>query len=389
MAFFRNRAVNLLNLHFALHAMAVAGGGAFLLVYLVKADVPPHAALLSIALVLLGRFLVRPFLVGFAIRFGMRPLLIFGTVLTALQYPLLAEVEGIGTVLVLLVALSAIGDTIYWTCYHAYYASIGDDAHRGHQLGAREAFAALISVASPLVTGWLLAGAGPRMAFGVNGVVALLAAAPLFFAPDVTVQRTAPSPLKAARRSMVLFAADGWMAAGYLMVWQLALFKALGESFIAFGGALAVAALSAAIVGPLLGRWIDGGQGQRAVIYTAAVFATVIFARAIATNNAALAVAANAAGALVGALYMPTLMTAVYTDAKNSSCPFRFHVATEGAWDLGGALGLLVAAGFAYAGLPYWLSISLALAGISLNVAALRGYYGPRPTETASVAESG
>jgi MFS transporter, DHA1 family, inner membrane transport protein len=375
MAFFRNRAVNLLNLHYALHTMALAGGGAFFLVYLVKAGVSPAGALVSVALVLVGRFLVRPFLVALAVRFGLRALLVFGTALTALQYPLLAEVDGIGIMLVLLVAVSAISDTIYWTCYHAYFAAIGDDEHRGQQLGAREAIAALISVASPFVTGWLLAGVGPRMAFGVSGVVAVLAALPLYYAPDVPVKPTVPSVVRGARRSMVMFAADGWMTAVYVMVWQLALFKSLDESFLAYGGALAVAAMAAAFAGPLLGRLIDDGQGRKAVTYMGAVFVSVILARALATDNAALAVAANAAGAVVAALYLPTLMTAVYTDAKGSACPLRFHVATEGAWDVGGALGLIVSASLVHFGVPFWACVLLALAGIGLNVATLRGYY--------------
>jgi MFS transporter, DHA1 family, inner membrane transport protein len=366
MAFFRNRAVNLLNLHYALHTMAIAGGGAFFLVSLVKAGVSPALALLSIAAVLLGRFLVRPFLVGLAIRFGLKTLLMVGTALTALQYPLLAEVDGVGRILVALIALSAISDTIYWTCYHAYFASVGDDEHRGQQLGAREAIAALISIASPLVTGWLLAGVGPRTAFAVSGVIAMLAAVPLYFAPEVPVLKTASSPMRAARRGMVLFVADGWMAASYMMVWQIALFTALAENFVAYGGALAIAALLAAIVGPVLGRLIDGGHGRRAVVYTTTAFATVIMARAVV---------ANAAGAVVGALYMPTVMTAVYNDAKQSSCVLRFHVATEGAWDIGGALGLAVSAGLIHAGAPYWLCLSLALGGLAVTGAGLRGYY--------------
>ncbi len=379
MAFFRNRDVNLLNLHYALHTMAIAGGGAFFVVYLVKAGVSPPAALASMALVLIGRFLVRPFLVGLAVRFGLRTLVAAGTVLTALQYPLVAEVNGIGVTLAVLVALTAIGDTVYWTSYHAYFASLGDNEHRGHQVGARESIAALISVVSPIVTGWLLADVGPRAAFGVSGVVALASAVPLFFAPVVTVQRAAVSPWRAARRGILLFAADGWMAASYLFVWQIALFKSLDESFMAYGGALAVAAVVAAIAGPLLGRLIDGGQGRHAVLLAASVFASVIMARAYASGNSALAIAANAAGALVMALYVPTLMTAVYTEAKNSSCVLRYHVAVEGGWDIGGALGLLTAALMLHLGAPYWACIALALAGIVLNVVALRGYYAAVP----------
>lgn len=379
MAFFRNNAINLLNAHYALHMVALSGGGAFFLVYLVQAGVPVPAALVAMALVLVGRFLVRPFLVRLAIRFGLRRLLAAGTMLTAAQYPLLAEVNGLGVVLGLLVVLTAISDTIYWTCYHAYFAALGDDEHRGHQLGAREGIAALISVASPLVTGWLLAGSGPRLAFGLNAAVSLASAIPLLLAPDVAVARQAESVWPRARRSFLLFAADGWMAAGFVLVWQIALFTSLGSSFVAYGGAMAVAALVAALLGPLLGRVIDGGGGRRAVLLAAGVYGTVIIVRALAHGDAGVAVAANAAGAVVAALYAPTLMTAVYTEAKASPCPLRFHVATEGAWDIGGAAGLLTAALLLSLGLPIELCIVLALAGIVLNVLVLADYYAPRP----------
>jgi hypothetical protein len=35
---------------------------------------------------------------------------------------------------------------------------------------------------------------------------------------------------------MLLFVADGWIAAGFLFVWQIALFVSLGESVLAYGG---------------------------------------------------------------------------------------------------------------------------------------------------------
>jgi hypothetical protein len=43
--------------------------------------------------------------------------------------------------------------------------------------------------------------------------------------------------------------ADGWIAAGFFFVWQMALFLALGESFTAYGGAMALAALVGAVSG--------------------------------------------------------------------------------------------------------------------------------------------
>src|SRR6516165_5391271 len=92
MAFFRNDTVNLLNLHYGIHALALAGGGAFYFAFMLEAGVPAPVVLAALALILAGRFAIRPLLLVPARRFGLKPLVIAGTVLSSLQYPLLAEV---------------------------------------------------------------------------------------------------------------------------------------------------------------------------------------------------------------------------------------------------------------------------------------------------------
>ena len=95
MAFFRNDTVNLLNLHYGIHSLALSGGGAFFAAFLLYADVPAPAVLASLAAILAGRFVIRPFVLVPARRWGLKPLVIAGTVMTGLQYPLLAEVHGV------------------------------------------------------------------------------------------------------------------------------------------------------------------------------------------------------------------------------------------------------------------------------------------------------
>lgn len=265
MAFFRNRTVNLLNLHYGIHTIALSGGGAFFAPYLLKSGVPITGVFLSLALILLGRFIIRPIVIGLAVRWGLRSMVVAGTVLSALQYPFLAEVHGVGIVLAELVAVSAVADTIYWTTYHAYFAALGDNEFRGHQIGAREAIAAVVGIASPLLTGWMLVTFGPRVAFCTTSIVVALAALPILWAPEVVVPSRAPGAFKASLRGTLLFIADGWIAAGYWLVWQIALFVSLGENFVAYGGALAFAALVGAVGGLTLGRRIDAGYGRQAV----------------------------------------------------------------------------------------------------------------------------
>lgn len=375
MAYFANRAVNLLNLHYAIHSVALFGSGAFFFVYLLKAGVPAPGVLAALAGILAGRFLIRPGVVPLAVRFGLRPVLIAGTLFTALQFPLLALIDGIGPALFALCAVASIGDTLYWTSYHAAFATLGDAEHRGHQISAREAVVALIGVISPLVTGWALVTFGPYAAFGATALVQVLAATPLLGLPKIAVARERPGAVKAALPGILLFIADGWIATGFIVVWQIGLFTTLGESFLAYGGALAVAAVAGAAGGLLLGRFIDRGHGLRLLWLAMLALGAAIALRAGALGNPALAVIANALGALVTCLYTPTLMTAVYNLSKRSPCPLRFHVATEGGWDAGGAAACVVTALLVSHGVPLAACVLLALLGAVAAFVLLRRYY--------------
>lgn len=379
MAFFRNSTVNLLNLHYAIHSIALTGGGALFTAYLLKAGVSVPGTFVALALILLGRLILRPAVVILAPRFGVKRLVIVGTALSALQYPFLAGVHGINASLVGLIIVGAIGDTLYWSSYHAYFAGLGDHDERGHQIGAREAISALIGIVSPLVASALLVAFGPFVAFGVTGAIVLLAALPLAWTPDVPVPVSAPGIYRQAFRGILLFMGDGIGAGGYVFAWNLALFLTLGENFLSYGGALAVAAFVGAIGSLLLGRHIDAGHGGRAVWIAFVVVAAVIVLRAFAVSHPALAVTANALGALAGCLYTPTVMTAVYNMAKGSRCVLRFHVATEAGWDIGGASALLLSALFVKLGLPLSACVLLSLIGLALNFVILRGYYASHP----------
>lgn len=376
MAFFRNTTVNLLNLHYGVHALALSGGGAFFAVFLLRAGVPAPGVLASLAGILMGRFLIRPLVLPMGRRFGLKPLVIAGTILTALQYPLLAEVDGVGWHLLALCVASSIGDTLYWTSYHAYFASLGDPEHRGHQIGAREAMVAMVGIVAPLLTGWALVTLGPRVAFGATAVVLVLSALPLLRTPNVVVLNEAPGTLRAFMPGILIMAAGGLFASGYHFVWQIALFVSLGESFTAFGGAMAIAAVAGAATGLLLGRFIDAGHGPWIVWLAAGTAALTVLARSAGYGDPALAVAANAAGALVLAIYTPIEMTAVYNQARASRCALRFHIAAEGGWDAGGASGCLLAAGALSLGASLGTAILIALLGVGAAFLLLRRYYG-------------
>lgn len=375
MAYFADRTINLINLHYAVRSIAMTGAGAFYAAYLVVAGVPVPGVFASFAAILMGRFLIRPFILGLAARHGMRRLIIWGTAVSACQYPILPFVHGPGPALYALVVLGAVADTLYWPCYHAYFASLGDDALRGRQVSAREAIAALIGVVSPLATGALLVSFGPQIAFGATAVVVAASALPLLKTPDVATARSVPGAFRASRAGVLLFVGDGFMGGIYFFVWRVALFLVLKESFMAFGGALAIAAVAGAGAGLLLGRHIDEGNGRRAANIACGVVAAIIVFRAVATVTPALAVFANAVTAIGGCLYIPTLMSVVYTLSKGAPCTLRFQVAAEAGWDVGGSASLIAAALLSWIGTPLWLVLLLGLIGIAWQFVLLRRYH--------------
>ena len=376
MAFFANGAVNRVNIHYGVQALAQAAGGLFMLVFLLRAGVSVPMAFLALAGILAGRFVLRPAILPVAKRFGLKATLITGALVLALQYPLLAEVHGVGPMLLALIVVASIGDVFYWTSFHAYFAVLGDAEHRGHQIGAREALADLVGVLGPLLGGAALTAFGPRIAFGSVAVVQALSALPLIGAPDVPVAATAPGAFRGARLGLALFATDGWLAGCFFYAWQVALFVSLGQSLSAYGGAMALAALVGAVAGMLLGRHIDAGHGRRSVLIAYGLAAAVVVLRAASIGSPWLAVAANAPGALVGALVVPALMTPVYNLAQASPCPLRFHIVSEGGWDIGCFAAALTAAACTGAGLSLAAPILAALLGALAAVLLLLRQYG-------------
>jgi hypothetical protein len=59
---------------------------------------------------------------------------------------------------------------------------------------------------------------GPRAAFGATAIVVLLAALPLLWAPDVGTPRQVAASFRSALPAALVFAADGWIGVGTVLV---------------------------------------------------------------------------------------------------------------------------------------------------------------------------
>jgi DHA1 family inner membrane transport protein len=375
MAFLRNRAVNWLNLHSGIRALAEGIGGVFVLVFLLRAGISIPASLLAMALVFAVRFAIRPAVLFAATRVGLRPLIVVGSIVNALQYLPLAEVTGVDGFLLTYCVIAAVGDTFFWTSYHGYMSLVGDDEHRGHQISAGTALAALAGIVGPLVGAFALVTFGPRAMFGAAALTQALATLPLLAMPDLQIPRAAPGSLRAASPGVGLFMSDGWFAVTFVFVWHITLYVSLAENVAAYGGAMALAALVGAVSGLSLGRHIDAGHGRRGTMIAYFAICVTLGLRMFAGSAPWIAVLGNTVGAFAACLLQPAQMVPVYILAKNSPCALRFHIASEGGWDVGCMAGCATSALFLAQGASLAAVTPLALAGVGGQLYLLRRYY--------------
>src|SRR5262249_23581386 len=199
MSFFGNDAVNRVNVHTGVRALADGSAAVFLFVFLLRAGISIPVTLLAESVILMGRFLLRPLILPLAVRFGVKPLLIVGTLLMGARYPILAQVHGVDGALATLCIVSSFANVFYYVSYNSYFAAVGDAEHRGRQVGAREALVAIANIIAPLLGAWALVTLGPDWAFAAAAFVQALSLIPLFGAPNVAIKTHAPGAFKAAR----------------------------------------------------------------------------------------------------------------------------------------------------------------------------------------------
>jgi hypothetical protein len=101
----------------------------------------------------------------------------------------------------------------------------------------------------------------------------------------------------------------------------------------------------------------------------------MIVLKAVCGEDPAAVVVTASIAAMMGALYSPSLMTAVYNDAKLSACPMRFQFAAEACWDIGSAAACLTAAAACALGISLQTVILLALPAVGFQAALLRERY--------------
>lgn len=361
--------------HSALQSIVEGAGGLFVVGFFVKQGLSYPLALASFAAILLSRFILRGAILPLALRIGLRNVLLLGIAIRVPSFVLLPWVQGLDATLIAYILLSGLGSVLYWTGYHAFMSAVGSEGALGRQVSVQQAVTAIVGIIAPAAGGILLVRAGPQAAFLAVATLQACTALPLLGAPNPPVEHEAAPDRQLLRFARRLYLAEGVQAGCAVVIWNLALFAALGEHFDSFGGALALAGIGAAAGSLLIGRLIDRGHGKHSLTLAYGLSAAAIVVKAIAYAHPWAAIVATALGALVTPMTATAMLSPLYAMAQRSNCVLRFSMATEGGWDMGCAGACLITAAMLAHGSSFRLPILLGLAGVATIATMLARWY--------------
>ena len=375
MAFFSEKSLNILNIHYCLRAMGWEMCSMFTLSYLYKQGLPLPAVFLAYAGMLAVRTLTRPLSMMLCLKKGIRFTLIAGTVAFACRYLAMIPINGISLWLVPFMLVSGLADVLYWVSYHNYFASIGNENNRGSAVGIREAITTVVAVLGPLFGGILLS-VDRIYAFLLPFVLTLLSVFPLFKTPDIPKPKPASKQEKknVGHFGFFVFIGDGWFyQAG--TVWPLIVFMILDDNYGNFGFILALAAFFRAVGNLFFGSMIDKGNGKIISYVGYGLHIAVFIARAGFAYTVPAIIACDFFAAIAYCFSMTGLMSAVYNATKKSAHPLYFTYYTELGWDIGAISSMLICAAVAYAGINLRWTLSIAICGALMSAFILGKYY--------------
>ncbi len=376
MAFFSDRSLNILNIHYCLRAMGWEMCSMFTLSYLYKQGLSLPAVFIAYAGMLCVRTLTRPAAMYLCLNKGVRFTLIVGTIVFACRYLVMIPIEGVSFLLIPFMLVSGLADVLYWVSYHNYFASVGSSDTRGSAVGIREAITTTVAVLGPLFGGILLS-IDRIYAFLLPFVLTLVSVFPLLKTPDIPkpVPATKEEKKQVGHFGFFVFVGDGWFyQAG--AVWPLIVFMILDDNYGNFGFILALAAFFRALGNLFFGSMIDKGKG-RLISYIGYGMHIVVFAvRGFFAYTVPVIIACDFFAAIAYCFSMTGLMSAVYNATKSSAHPLYFTYYTELGWDAGAITAMLACAGLAAAGIDLRWSLTIAAGGALLSAFVLGRYYG-------------
>ena len=373
---FKNKNINLLNLHTGLQRFSNSIFDVFGAIYLLQLGISfPVVALVWAASFVLRMFL-RPLSLLMAQKIGLKRATIFGTIIGAGLFLVLAQVNGLTIWLYIFIVFLALYDITYWLPYHSYYAAVGNYKDRGKHVGVRGAFVTLFRAAAPIVGAVLISKFGFWSLYLVAMISMLVSVIPILFASDYR-QDTSMNFKRALRsidkRGFLIQIGDGIVYNAHGFMWIIVLFF-LTKNIISFGWLIGFEVLLTAVLFLVLGDMIDKGKGRKILSIGIILFSLVILGRTFFVYTINAVIISQIAFAVAVVFYRSIFQTSFYNLAKKTKNTLWFNFFGEMGWDIGALIILVLSAVLVSLGLEIRYIMPFAIVGLFVIQKVLSSY---------------
>lgn len=375
--FFRNRNINLLNIHTGCIAFADSILNVFGVVYFLEKGFALTTVLLGWGCIHIFRlFLLRPFVLKIFRHIGVKKGVLIGTALFAGTFYVILEVTAVNWFFLFFFFYFALVDTFYWFSYHVYYAILGDAPHRGKEIAIRESLNTILTAIAPLVSGLLAARIGFWAVYTVGGAVALCAFIPLFFSDGDRPQRV--TTFFNAMRTTSFRGFWLWLAWAFLyyfhqFIWVIVLFFTVRD-YITFGGLVSLEIFLSVVIYLSIGRLVDEHKARSVMPMTFLLLSAVTIFRTFFAYTIPTIILSQLFMAIAMSFFRPPVLTVFYHEANRSDQRLWFQFFAEMGWDIGSMISLFVAALVVYWGFEIRSVMPLAIVGIGLATGLTQKY---------------
>ncbi len=372
--FLSNRGINLLNIHLGIQSFGNNFGALFIGVFLFQLGIPLWQIFLGLAGSYFIRLLLRPISLKLCFRYGLKKILILGTLFYAINYPILGQVQNLDSWFIIFFFTFAITDIFYWLPYHSIFAILGDNELRGKQTSVRDGLYMIGVFLAPLSSGIIILNYGYKAAFVISMLFILLSLFPILKMPILSLKGYETKALKTktiSRKGFWLYVGDGFFM-NQEFIWNLILFLIVINPAY-FGALVGLGVLLRILLTLVVGHQFDKGKQ---FFFLGILFMSIsVIGRAIWADTVPEVIISDIFIAAGYILYSPIFSSVFYNLSKKSQHPIWFQYYAEMGWDIGAGSAALVTAALTSLGYSLQTAMMTSVLGFFITHHILNGYF--------------
>lgn len=376
MVFLSNRNINYLNFYLGLVNLLDQSYWIFIPIYLYKQGFAISSILLIYVVMNLTRIPLRFCCLPLMQNFGVKPVLMLGTIGYALSFLFLPMVKQFDFWLIAYIVFFAFFNGLHWFAFHTFYSLCGEAESRGRHVAVGQALTIGLAALAPLASAFVIDKYGFSSYFFLPCLLAVLMLILLSRCQNIFVT---VHPISIGKKLVFnlgarVFLLDAASFYPMFFCWMFAMYIYVGEINV-LSGIISFGICMQILWQLILGALIDKGKGSIITNFAGLLRIFRTIGRAFLPLTMPTIIGLEALSGAADVHHNASQPTAIYNTGKKTDSPVWYWLFAEIGWDIGTLIGAGSVALLLIGGMNLRLAMLVALPPIVLIWWLLRKYF--------------